>query len=158
QIDAQGNINLTVLGDHANPDLRLPGAAGSGMLYYMTKRVILFRMEHTKRVFVEKVDFITSPGSSDERVHRPGGPTMLITPLCVMGFSKTEKRFILESVHEGVTVDEVVANTGFSLEIPAAVPQTAPPTSAELSILRTVVKSKVAGVYPAFIEAGGFGG
>jgi glutaconate CoA-transferase subunit B len=158
QIDAEGNINLSVIGDHDAPDLRLPGAAGSGMLYYMTNRIILFRMEHSKRVFVEKVDFITSPGASGERVHRPGGPHILITNLCVMQYLRDEKRFGLESIHAGVTTEEVVDNTGFEIGIPATVPMTAPPTSEHLTLLRGPIKEKVAGVYPTFVTGGGFGG
>ena len=158
QIDAEGNINLTVIGDHDTPDLRLPGAAGSGMLYYMTNRIILFRMEHTKRVFVEKVDFITSPGSSGDRVHRPGGPHILITNLCVMRYLRDRKRFRLESVHEGVTPQEVAENTGFDFDVPDEVPVTAPPTPERLRLLRTSIREQVAGVYPAFVKSGGFGG
>ena len=158
QIDGAGNINLSVIGDHDTPDLRLPGAAGSGMLYYMTNRIILFRMEHTRRVFVEKVDFVTSPGSSGDRVHRPGGPHILITNLCVMDYDRERKRFRLESVHEGVTPREVADNTGFGFDMPGDVPMTPPPTAERLGLLRTSIREKVAGVYPAFVESGGFGG
>lgn len=157
QIDGEANLNLTVIGEHDTPDLRLPGAAGSGMLYFMTKRVILFRMEHTKRVLVPKVDFITTPGTSTERVHRPGGPNMLITNLCVMRFLKEEKCFELESVHPGVTVQEVMDNTGFTFRIPAHVPETATPTPDELHVLRTSVKQKLTGAYPQFVREGGIG-
>ncbi len=158
QMDGHGNINLTTIGDHDRPDVRLPGAAGSGMLYFMTQRIILFRMEHTPRVFVEDVDFITTPGTSDERVHRPGGPTMLITNLCVMKFLKERKGFELESVHPGVSVEEVVENTGFKFDIPSDVPETALPTDEELTILRSSVKEKISVAYPGFVESGGFGG
>jgi glutaconate CoA-transferase subunit B len=158
QMDGHGNINLTTIGaDHDHPDVRLPGAAGSGMLYYMTQRIILFRMEHTPRVFVEDVDFITTPGTSDERVHRPGGPTMLVTNLCVMQFNKQDKGFELESTHPGVSVEEVVKNTGFTFKIPDSVPETAAPTEQDLKILRSSVKEKISAAYPAFVENGGFG-
>ena len=158
QIDGHGNINLTTIGDHDRPDLRLPGAAGSGMLYFMTNRVILFRMEHTLRVFVEDVDFITSAGSSSERVERPGGPSMLITNLCVMLYLKDQKRFELESVHPGVTVDEVKENTGFEFIVSGNVPETTAPTAEQLSLLRGSIKDSVGGQYPGFVEGGGFGG
>jgi glutaconate CoA-transferase subunit B len=128
------------------------------MLYFMTQRIILFRMEHTPRVFVEDVDFITTPGTSDERVHRPGGPTMLITNLCVMQFLKEKKGFKLESVHPGVTVEEVVENTGFKFDIPSDIPETAAPTAEQLKILRSSVKEKISAAYPGFVEDGGFGG
>ena len=76
QIDRQGNINLHVIGDYDAPKMRLPGAYGSAMLYYMAHRVILFRTEHTRRTFVEKVDFITAPGITPANVHREGGPNL----------------------------------------------------------------------------------
>ena len=158
QIDGHGNINLTTIGDHDRPDVRLPGAAGSGMLYFMTNRVILFRMEHTRRVFVEDVDFITSSGSSGERVERPGGPSMLITNICVMNYVREQGRFELESVHPGVTVDEVKENTGFEIIISGEIPETTPPTEDELAILRERIKPRIAGQYPGFVTSGGFGG
>ena len=158
QIDGHGNINLTTIGDHDRPDVRLPGAAGSGMLYFMTNRVILFRMEHSPRVFVEDVDFITSAGSSGERVERPGGPSMLITNICVMMYDRDQKRFVLDSVHPGVTVDEVVENTGFEIIIPAEVPSTPIPTPEQLQLLRGSIKDRVRGQYPGFVDSGGFGG
>ena len=158
QIDGHGNINLTTIGDHDRPDLRLPGAAGSGMLYFMTNRVILFRMEHTPRVFVEDVDFITSAGSSGERVERPGGPSILITNLCVMKYLKDQKRFELESVHPGVTVDEVKENTGFEFLVAGEAPETTAPTTEQLTLLRGNIKDSVGGQYPGFVESGGFGG
>lgn len=158
QIDGHGNINLTTIGDHDRPDVRLPGAAGSGMLYFMTNRIILFRLEHTPRVFVENVDFITSAGSSGERVERPGGPHMLITNICVMMYQKDQKRFQLESVHPGVTVDEVKDNTGFEILIPDEVPVTTGPTPEQLTLLRGSIKDRVGGEYPGFVASGGFGG
>ena len=158
QIDGHGNINLTTIGDHDRPDVRLPGAAGSGMLYFMTNRIILFRLEHTPRVFVENVDFITSAGSSGERIERPGGPSMLITNICVMMYQKEDKKFRLESVHPGVTADEVRENTGFEFLIPDDVPVTAPPTPEQLELLRGSIKDRVEGEYPGFVASGGFGG
>ncbi len=156
QIDGHGNINLSTIGDHDRPDLRLPGAAGSGMLYFMTNRIILFRMEHTPRVFVKDVDFITSAGSSGERVERPGGPSLLVTTLCIMKYLRDAAQFELESVHPGVTVDEVKENTGFTFLVPDDVPETAPPTDGELRLLRGTIKTRVGGQYPGFVESGGF--
>jgi glutaconate CoA-transferase, subunit B len=75
QIDRMGNINLHAIGDYSRPKVRLPGGAGSSMLYYMVKKVILFKTDHTVKSFIEKVDFITSAGSSPPSVHRPGGCT-----------------------------------------------------------------------------------
>ena len=64
QIDRHGNLNLITVGDHARPTVRFPGGAGAAMLYYLPRRVIVFRAEHTPRSFVERVDTVASPGSS----------------------------------------------------------------------------------------------
>ena len=74
QIDAQANINLVGIGDYPNTKVRFPGSFGSAYLYLLVPRVILFRKEHTARVLVPKVDFISAPGVSDENVHRTGAP------------------------------------------------------------------------------------
>lgn len=74
QIDGQGNINLVGTGEYPQTQVRWPGSFGSAYLYYVVPRVILFREEHTPRAMVEKVDFISAPGLSDEGVYRPGGP------------------------------------------------------------------------------------
>lgn len=150
QIDQEGNINLTVIGEYENPRVRLPGGAGSAVLYFMAKRVILFRPDHTRRVFVEKVDFVTSPGTAPSSVYRPGGPSKVITPLAVLAFNKTARRLELASLHPGVTFEEVQTNTGFPLYPPPEVPVTSPPSEEELDVLRTQVRREVERVYPHF--------
>ena len=84
QIDRRGNFNLHVIGDYNAPTVRMAGAYGSAMLYYMAHRVILFRDQHTKRVFVEKVDFVTGAGVTPENVYREGGPAFVVTPKAVL--------------------------------------------------------------------------
>ena len=79
QIDRKGNLNLTCIGPYDAPKVRLPGGAGSAMLYYMTKRVVLFTLAHSPRIFVEKCDFVTSAASTPGYVWRRGGPTRLVT-------------------------------------------------------------------------------
>ncbi len=150
QIDRQGNINLHVIGDYHSPEVRLPGAYGSGMLYYMAHRVILFRTEHTRRTFVEKVDFVTAPGTSPANVHREGGPSMVVTPMAVMGWDPAGKKWLLNAVHPGCTVEEVKDNTGFPLELSPSFQETRPPTERELALLRTTVREKVGRIYPGF--------
>ncbi|MGH7418597.1 MAG: CoA-transferase, partial [Candidatus Rokuibacteriota bacterium] len=73
QIDRHGNLNLIAIGDAGRPHVRLPGGAGAAMLYYLPRRVVLFRTEHSPRIFVERVDHVTSPGSGPADVVRPGG-------------------------------------------------------------------------------------
>jgi glutaconate CoA-transferase, subunit B len=153
QIDARANINLHVLGDYERPDRRFPGAFGSGILYFVARRVILFRTEHTRRLFVPRVDFITSPGASPEDVRRPGGPAKVVTPLALLTFNRAEERLELESVHPGHTLAEVQANTGFDLPLAPGYGETPPPTAEELALLRGPVLDAIAPTYPAFVAA-----
>jgi glutaconate CoA-transferase, subunit B len=150
QIDGQANINLVSTGDYARPTVRFPGSFGSAYLYYVVPKVILFRLEHTRRTLVEKVDFISAPGTSPEKVYRPGGPIALITNRCLFAFDRARRRFRLTSVHPGHTDEEVADNTGFDYERPALVPETAPPSPETLHLLRTVIASQLAEVYPQF--------
>jgi glutaconate CoA-transferase subunit B len=150
QIDGGGNINLTVIGDYAHPRTRLPGAYGSAYLYFVVPRIILFRLEHSRRTLVEKVDFISAPGTSPPNVFRRGGPVALVTPLCHFGFDKQRARFRLESVHPGHTVDEVLDNTGFAFDRPDEVPVTPAPSAEVLTLLRGTVAPRLAAIYPKF--------
>jgi glutaconate CoA-transferase, subunit B len=149
QIDGQGNINLVGTGDYPNSSVRWPGSFGSAFLYYVVPRVILFREEHSPRVFVDKVDFISAPGTS-EGIVRNGGPHALLTGLALFDFDKTRKRFRLRSVHRGVSAADVRANTGFDYDEPADVPATAEPDADTLALLRGRVRSELAETYPQF--------
>ena len=153
QIDGQANINLTGIGDYPQMDVRWSGAFGSAYLYFMVPRVILFREEHTRRIFVPKVDFISAPGISEPGIHRPGGPHALVTGLCTMLFDRTRGRFRLASVHPGHTVEEVRDNTGFDFDVPEKTPETASPDDETLSLIRGEVAGIIADPYPAFARA-----
>jgi len=98
QIDRRGNFNLHVIGDYNRPTVRMAGAYGSAMLYYMAHRVILFRDQHTKRVFVERVDFVTGAGITPESVYREGGPALVVTPKAVFGWDKAAGEWTLDRV------------------------------------------------------------
>jgi glutaconate CoA-transferase, subunit B len=148
QIDRAGNLNTIAIGDPEHPRLRLPGGAGSAMLYYAARRVIVFRTDHSPRVFVERVDHVSSPGSSPPSVARPGGPWIVVTPLCVFGFDAGALR--LRSLHPGADLEAVRAATGFPVEGDPATPVTPAPTPAELDVLRTRVRPAVGRIYPRF--------
>lgn len=150
QIDGQGNLNLHVVGDYHRPRVRFQGGMGSAMLYYMARRVVLFRTEHSRRVFVPRVDFVTAPGIAPPEAYRPGGPSVLVTPLAVFDFDRERGRFRLRSLHPGVGLAEVVGRTGFEFDVPASVPTTPEPTPAELGLLRGPVAAELAEVYPEF--------
>ena len=152
QIDRQGNINLHVIGDYDAPKMRLPGAYGSAMLYYMAHRVILFRTEHTTRTFVEKVDFITAPGMTPANVHREGGPTLVVTPKAILAWDRQAGEWVLEAVHPRSSLEEVKEKTGFAVKISPSIKMTPPPTDKELFTLRTVVREKMKHVDSAFAQ------
>ena len=149
QIDGAGNINLVGAGDYPNSTVRWPGSFGSAYLYFLVPRVILFREEHSSRVFVEKVDFISAPGTSPG-VARPGGPYALLTGMALFDFDKARGRFALRSVHPGVALEDVRANTGFTFDAAPDVPVTPAPDEATCTLLRGQVLDELAETYPAF--------
>ncbi len=150
QIDGQANINLVGIGDYPDTKVRFPGSFGSAYLYFLVPRVILFREEHTARVLVPKVDFVSAPGVSEDDVARTGGPHALVTGRCVFDFDRDRRRFRLASVHPGHDADEIREHTGFDYDAPDTVPETALPDAATLELLRGRVADEVAETYPAF--------
>jgi glutaconate CoA-transferase, subunit B len=155
QIDGAANINLVGTGEieaYPKSSQRFPGSFGSAYLYFVVPRVILFREEHTPRTLVDKVDFISAPGTSAPEVYRPGGPHALVTSRCVFSFDRARARFTLQSVHPGVSVADVRAATGFDYDVVAHAPETAAPDKATLALLRTDIARLVAATYPAFAQ------
>lgn len=151
QIDGEANINLVSIGDYKKPKARFPGSFGSGYLYYLVPRVILFRLEHTPRTLVKKVDFISAPGFSDKNVYRPGGPFKLITDRCLFDVDKKRRCFRLQSIHPGHTLEEIYEQTGFSFDVPnGQLPDTPIPDADTLTILRGSVAEELSEIYPAF--------
>ncbi|TMC13305.1 MAG: CoA synthetase [Chloroflexi bacterium] len=141
QIDARGRINLHVLGDYERPERRFAGAFGSAVLYPIVPRVILFRTEHSPRVFVPEVDFVTAAGTPDR----------VVTSLAVLGFDRAAGRLVLDSYHPGQSVESVRAATGFDLAARPMVRETSPPSVEHLRVLREEVYPLLAAVYPAFV-------
>lgn len=147
QVDPFGNTNLIGVGsDYRRLRFRGPGSVGTPTLTTHVGRYYLVLNSHTPRLFVPKCDFVSTvgwgQGGADARAKLGlpgGGPKYCVTPLCVMDFTEEEKRMRLVSVHPGVTVEEVVARTGFELVIPPVVPVTAEPSEEELHVLRTRV-------------------
>ncbi len=151
QIDGEANINLVSIGDYEHPKARFPGSFGSSYLYYVVPKVILFRLEHTRRTLVDKVDFVSAPGTSADNVYRLGGPIALVTGRCLFSFDRARRRFSLASVHPGHTEAEVIENTGFNFDRPAQVPITPEPSTETLHALRTVIAPQLVEVYPQFV-------
>ena len=151
QIDRKANINLVGSGSYPQVDRRFPGSFGSAYMYFVVPKVVLFRLEHTRRVFVNKVDFINSPGVSDPGVERRGGPWALLTERCLMSFDAKQQCFTLVSVHPGHSVEEVLDNTGFDIIVPQSVPETAVPEENALNLIRSQIRDEIGKTYPEFI-------
>jgi glutaconate CoA-transferase subunit B len=151
QIDGQANINLVGVGEYPKLKIRWPGSHGTPLLYLMIPNVVIFvRQEHSRRTFVPKVDFISTAGVSAPGVHRPGGPVAMVTELCVFKFHRDKARFELQSVHPGVTVEEVKDRTGFDFDVAPNVGETKGPTPEMLTLLRDRVSPEVGALYPQF--------
>jgi glutaconate CoA-transferase subunit B len=150
QIDGEGNINLVGTGPYPRATTRLPGSFGSAYLYFVVPRVILFREEHSRRVLVPKVDFVSAPGWSPPGVRRTGGPHALLTGRALFHYERAARRFRLASVHPGHTADEVRAATGFAFDCPPGVAETAAPAPGHVALLAGPVRDKLATIYPEF--------
>jgi glutaconate CoA-transferase subunit B len=153
QIDGHGNVNLVAAGDYRRPDTRFPGSFGAAFVYFMIPNVILFSEEHSRRVLVPEVDFISAPGASPPGIYRPGGPTHLLTGKALFAFDRTRPGFRLASVHPGATTDEVAADTGFDFARGDAIPVTPGPSDAELALLRGGIRDTLKTIYPEFARS-----
>jgi len=152
QIDAEANINLVGIGEYPKTKARFPGSFGSSYLYFLVPRVILVCLEHSNRVLVPKVDFVSAPGISPQNVYRPGGPHALVTDRCLFSFDREACRFRLRSVHRGEDLLSIRDNTGFDFDAPAKVPETPAPSPGALALLRGEVGKEIAEVYPSFAK------
>jgi len=145
QIDPYGNLNSTVIGKHANPKVRLPGSGGGNDVGSHCWRTIAI-MPHDARRFVEKIDFITTPGylsgpGAREAAGMPSGtgPYRVVTSVAVMGYHLESKRMMLLQTQPGIKIEHVLENTGFDLLVAEDVTDNPPPTDEELHILRDEV-------------------
>lgn len=141
QVDRFGNLNTTYIGNIENPDTRLPGSGGACDLASLGKRHIII-MTHEKHRFVPRVDYITSPGYGDgagwrTRVGLPrGGPSAVITTRGILRFDPDTCEMVLVSIHPGVTVEDVLANTGWPLRVAGKLSRTPAPQADELAMLQ----------------------
>jgi len=150
QIDGDANINLIGIGNYPKLDFRFPGSYGSAYLYFVIPKVILFREEHTSRVLVPKVDFISAPGVSKPNIYRPGGPYALVTGRCVFIWDKNHKHFVLNSIHPGETLESVRENTGFNYISPKKIITTPSANKNEFDLIYGDVGLQIAEIYPDF--------
>ena len=126
QIDARGRTNVSAIGDYRQPSVRLPGGGGAAMIMPTAGRVILWRTQHSRRVFVERLDFITAAGNVDR----------VVTPLCVL--QRRAERLQVEALMPSVDARQVQEQTGFELGESEGWPILALPTEEELRALEAV--------------------
>jgi glutaconate CoA-transferase, subunit B len=141
QMDGSGAINLSAIGAYDHPKVRLPGGAGAPEVVQNYQKVVAYFSRHEPRTFVSQVDFVTgrrTPVSETERVKQGlvGGGVLIVTPLAVLRKDDDEAPFLIESVTAGISVEQVVAATGFELTYGSRVPETTEPTERQLSLLR----------------------
>jgi glutaconate CoA-transferase subunit B len=140
QIDRFGNINATTIGDYAHPKVRLPGSGGSMEIAGWANRCFIIT-PHQKRRFPEKVDFQTSAGFAYNGKRRSaagvrgGGPQVVVTNLGILE-PDAEGELMLTALHPGVTIEQVLENTGWPLKVAETCRRTEPPSAEELRILR----------------------
>jgi glutaconate CoA-transferase, subunit B len=145
QIDPYGNLNSTVIGDHDHPKVRLPGSGGGNDVGSHCWQTIAI-MRHDRQRFVERVDFITTPGylsgpGGREAAGLPAGtgPYRVVSNMAVLGYHPESKRMQLLATQPGVSVTQVVENTGFALLLADEIVENPPPSEEELRILRTEI-------------------
>jgi glutaconate CoA-transferase subunit B len=150
QIDRYGNSNMIGIGtDYRKLKFRGPGPIGTTNATVHNGTWHLVTNSHDRRVLVDRVDYISALGYGDgeknlrQKLALPnGGPTSIITPLCIFDFDEETHSARLKSVHPGVTKEEVVERTGFDIIVPSGVPTTVGPTPEELVLLRTRVDTQ----------------
>lgn len=141
ELDRFGNLNTSYLGDPRKPETKLPGSGGAADIASLSKRLVVI-MPHEKRRLVEHVDYVTSSGYGEGDGWRQrvgllrGGPSAVITTLCVLRFDPSTGEAVLHSYHPGQSVESVRAETGWDLKVEPGVRETPPPTETELAIIR----------------------
>ena len=139
QLDPYGNQNFAFIGDPARPKVQLLGMRGApgNTVQNVTSYWI---PAHSSRIFVEHVDIVSGLGYDraaelGEWVREHHELRRVVTNLAVLDFGGPDHRMRLVSVHPGVTVDDVIAATGFELSLPDQVEETRPPTPAESEVI-----------------------
>jgi glutaconate CoA-transferase subunit B len=144
QIDRFGNINSTVIGDYDHPKTRLPGSGGACEIAINARKVFVI-MRQSKRSFVDKIDFRTSPGNlggaeAAARTRREqgwlgSGPSVVVTDLGIYHFDE-DGEMRLDSLHPGATLEQVRETIGWDPKVADPLSGTPAPTAEELRLIR----------------------
>ena len=154
QLDRFGNINTTVIGPYDHPRVRLPGGGGAPEIALHCAQVFII-VQHDPRVFVPRVDFVTSFGHGEGGDHRQrlgfvtAGPTLIVTDLCLMRPDPQTKEFMVSSIHPGVAREEIADRTGWPVRFADTVEETPRPADADLTILRELQARSARGGRPS---------
>jgi glutaconate CoA-transferase subunit B len=141
QVDKYANLNTTLIGDYDNPKVRLPGGGGAPEMATCTGEIFI-TLKHSRRTFVEAVDFVTTVGFGRDGTARDNvpnigrGPTRIITDLCVMQPDADTKELTVTSLHPGVTREQVIDATGWEIRFVDDLGETPVPDDHELDVLR----------------------
>ena len=144
QIDRYGNLNSTVIGDYAKPKTRLPGSGGACEIATNAQRTFMI-MRLKRRAFVDKLDFLTSPGhltggDSRARLGLPGGgPELVISDKAILNFDNPNREMQLTHLYPGVTLENVRAEVGWPLRVAETIQEIAAPSAEELRLIREEV-------------------
>lgn len=147
QIDRYGNLNTTVIGSYENPKVRLPGSGGACEIAINARKVYMI-MRLGNRSFVDKLDFMTSPGHLDggdarERIGYPGlGPQLVITDKAILDFNNPQRELQVTSLHPGVSLGDVKANVGWDIRVADRIEETPSPTGEEMQLIRVELDSQ----------------
>jgi len=142
QIDRYGNLNTTLIGEYNKPKVRLPGSGGACEIAINAKQIFMI-MRLKRRAFVEKLDFLTSPGHLDANRSRadlgiPGhGPSLVITDKALFNFDNPDKEMTLIEIADGETIESIQAEVGWPLQISPNLTNMTPPTTEEFDIIRS---------------------
>jgi glutaconate CoA-transferase, subunit B len=146
QVDMYGNINTTCIGDHDHPKVRLPGSGGANDIGSLSHKTVIVVAGQSKRTFVNKLDFLTTPGYLDgpgarEKAGLPSqsGPYRVVTQFGIFDFDEKSKRMRLLSVHPWTTAEEILDNSSFDIIIPEKYGISVEPTAHDLDVLRTQI-------------------
>ena len=142
QIDRFGNLNTTVIGDYNKPKVRLPGSGGACEIAIHAKKIFMIA-RLTKRTFVERLDFCTSPGHLSGRKGEraelgiPGsGPQLVVTDMAIFGFAQESNELVLNFLRPGVSVEEVRDKISWPIKVAKNIQTSDPPTAEELRLIR----------------------
>jgi len=141
QIDRYGNLNTTVIGDYANPKVRLPGSGGACEIAINAKKVLII-MRLKQRAFVNRLDFLTSPGHIDGQNTRgklglPGaGPELVITDRALFNFDNHSQEMTLFQIAPGESIESIQQEVGWPLLVSENLREMDLPTAEELALIR----------------------